>query len=356
MNDSLQHAINLARGGQIAAAYDLLSRLVEREPANPEAWLWLGGVARDPRERFRALQRVLELDPTNARAAQGLAALRTQQPELFAEQAVALGGERQVASQPFEMTATHTPPSSRARSYETLTFAAPNEVMPPDTPSIHDSPTIPQPVVSGSVPPAVVELRPGQEQAMASIAPQRMPAAATQQMPTTRVQPRRNIVARAARFLLVVLWLAVTLLTVITAALAARFFQALQADTGAPVPEILRLAAANSGIASLTTALLGVAIVTGALGVISALVTFGMMMRWRVAHILSIIVGVLVAALGVILGVTTFSVPSDITGLGAVLGVDKVVGDIIAAVLLAWPLLLSFVAWSEFWGRRARNA
>src|SRR5689334_3042237 len=71
----LQLGIEAAREGNREEARNLFSLLTRQEPDNLQAWLWLAGVAEGPDERRAALERVLELDPTNDMAAKGLQAM-----------------------------------------------------------------------------------------------------------------------------------------------------------------------------------------------------------------------------------------------------------------------------------------
>jgi hypothetical protein len=68
----LQLGIDAAREGNREEARNLFGLLTRQEPDNLQAWLWLAGVADGPEERRAALERVLELDPTNEMAAKGL--------------------------------------------------------------------------------------------------------------------------------------------------------------------------------------------------------------------------------------------------------------------------------------------
>src|SRR5262245_7486293 len=68
----LQLGIDAAREGNRDEARNLFSLLTRQEPSNLQAWLWLAGVADSPEERRGALERVLELDPTNEMAIKGL--------------------------------------------------------------------------------------------------------------------------------------------------------------------------------------------------------------------------------------------------------------------------------------------
>jgi hypothetical protein len=68
----LQLGIDAAREGNREEARNLFGLLTRQEPDNLQAWLWLAGVADSPEERRAALERVLELDPSNDMAAKGL--------------------------------------------------------------------------------------------------------------------------------------------------------------------------------------------------------------------------------------------------------------------------------------------
>src|SRR6185295_3131036 len=71
----LQLGIDAAREGNREEARNLFGLLTRQEPDNLQAWLWLAGVADGPEERRAALERVLELDPTNEMASKGLHAM-----------------------------------------------------------------------------------------------------------------------------------------------------------------------------------------------------------------------------------------------------------------------------------------
>jgi hypothetical protein len=74
----LQLGIDAAREGNREEARNLFGLLTRQEPDNLQAWLWLAGVADGPEERRAALERVLELDPTNEMAAKGLQTMRAE--------------------------------------------------------------------------------------------------------------------------------------------------------------------------------------------------------------------------------------------------------------------------------------
>jgi hypothetical protein len=68
-----------ARGGQRRIAAGLLTRSVQLDPRNEQAWLWLSGVLDDPHHVAFCLRAVLKINPVNERAQQGLAWLEQRQ-------------------------------------------------------------------------------------------------------------------------------------------------------------------------------------------------------------------------------------------------------------------------------------
>ena len=71
----LQLGIEAARENKKEEARQLFRLLTRQEPDNVQGWLWLAGVAENREERQGALERVLELEPTNEMAYKGLQAL-----------------------------------------------------------------------------------------------------------------------------------------------------------------------------------------------------------------------------------------------------------------------------------------
>ena len=65
-----------ARSGDRFLAHRLFTRVVELDPAREEAWLWRAGTAEHSDEAIACLRRVLEINPRNRQAQQGLDALR----------------------------------------------------------------------------------------------------------------------------------------------------------------------------------------------------------------------------------------------------------------------------------------
>ena len=73
MSDPLQQGIVAARAGRREEARALLMQVVEGDERNEQAWLWLAGVVDTPDDIRTCLQNVLDLNPTNQQAQQGLA-------------------------------------------------------------------------------------------------------------------------------------------------------------------------------------------------------------------------------------------------------------------------------------------
>ncbi|MFZ6028745.1 MAG: hypothetical protein ACOYYS_13600 [Chloroflexota bacterium] len=76
MTDRLDQAIQLIKAGQKAQARELLLRLLESNPSNENAWLWLTQCLPNDAQRIAALERCLKYNPNSERAQKGLAQLR----------------------------------------------------------------------------------------------------------------------------------------------------------------------------------------------------------------------------------------------------------------------------------------
>jgi hypothetical protein len=73
VTDLLQQGIGAARAGRREEARALLMQVVEADERNEQAWLWLAGLIEDPEDIRTCLQNVLDLNPANQQAQQGLA-------------------------------------------------------------------------------------------------------------------------------------------------------------------------------------------------------------------------------------------------------------------------------------------
>src|SRR5262245_13315756 len=72
MNNLLEQGITAAQAGRREEARALLIQAVEADERNEQAWLWLAGLVDDPNDMRTCLENVLDLNPDNAKARQGL--------------------------------------------------------------------------------------------------------------------------------------------------------------------------------------------------------------------------------------------------------------------------------------------
>jgi hypothetical protein len=72
----LQRGIAAARAGRSQEARQLLQKVVESEPGNEMAWLWLSGLMATNEQKRACLERVLLANPENTYARVGLERLR----------------------------------------------------------------------------------------------------------------------------------------------------------------------------------------------------------------------------------------------------------------------------------------
>lgn len=85
IQEALEKGIRAARRGRKEPAQRLLGQVVQAEPDNEEAWLWLVRVIDQPAERAACLQRVIEINPNNTWAANELAAMQSQPAQTTTE-------------------------------------------------------------------------------------------------------------------------------------------------------------------------------------------------------------------------------------------------------------------------------
>lgn len=77
IQEALQKGIRAARRDAKEPARRLLGYVVQQDPDNEEAWLWLARVVETPAQRVDCLQRVLAINPENQWAAQQLTELQS---------------------------------------------------------------------------------------------------------------------------------------------------------------------------------------------------------------------------------------------------------------------------------------
>jgi Tol biopolymer transport system component len=78
INNLLGEGIAAIKRGDHATGKKLLMKLLEKDPRNEKAWLWLASCMTDVEDRRKCLLRVLDINPSNERAQQALTALTLQ--------------------------------------------------------------------------------------------------------------------------------------------------------------------------------------------------------------------------------------------------------------------------------------
>ncbi len=68
----LREGIAACKAGNRSLARRLLQEVTEWDPQNEMAWMWLSGVAQSPHEMVAYLNRVLQLNPDNVKAQEGM--------------------------------------------------------------------------------------------------------------------------------------------------------------------------------------------------------------------------------------------------------------------------------------------
>ena len=66
MTVTLQDAINAIQAGDLATGKSLLAKLLQQEPDNEAAWIWMSGTVEDIDQRRYCLEKALEINPANA--------------------------------------------------------------------------------------------------------------------------------------------------------------------------------------------------------------------------------------------------------------------------------------------------
>jgi tetratricopeptide (TPR) repeat protein len=76
LEEMLSNGIAAVKAGQMDKAQDWLVSLLQIDRYHEQAWLWLSGAADNDQDRLDCLQEVLKINPQNAFAQRGLAALK----------------------------------------------------------------------------------------------------------------------------------------------------------------------------------------------------------------------------------------------------------------------------------------
>ena len=64
----IEEAIAHVNAGDMEQGRALLERVLEQDPKNDRAWVWLSGCVEDPRQRSICLQQALNTNPNNQAA------------------------------------------------------------------------------------------------------------------------------------------------------------------------------------------------------------------------------------------------------------------------------------------------
>jgi tetratricopeptide (TPR) repeat protein len=341
----LQQGIAAARAGQREEARALLMRVVQADERSEQGWLWLAGVVDDPDDMRTCLENVLELNPDNVKARQGLAWVDARH------------GPRTVPEPPPEPVEVPAQPPEEAPATGPTIRLAPE----PDPAILPEpAPQLPQPA------PQVQEV----DAISISDAP-RCPycGAPTTPTQTSCTQCRHSLMIRAAPpekrsaalTILAVLWGVSTALAV----LVGLAVLALGLLAGSLLSGLARQAGSPGGAALTTAALIPAVIVLLFAGLFFA-ITRGLLRQARWAYIVSIIftaLGMLWAVANVLQGGAFLAgMPSIPRGQFAP-GQARVIGSIgaIAGVVLfctvIWQVLfavLTVLSYRDFFGQPLR--
>jgi hypothetical protein len=76
LEEMLANGIAAVKAGKMQAAQEWLVALLQIDRYNEQGWLWLSGAADNDQDRLDCIQEVLKINPDNAFAQKGLAALQ----------------------------------------------------------------------------------------------------------------------------------------------------------------------------------------------------------------------------------------------------------------------------------------
>jgi len=103
----LEQAIVHVNAGELEQGRALLERILEQDPKNDRAWVWLSGCVEDPRQRRICLQQALSANPDNQAALDGMKVLDGElvpasevSPSLLESRLSGIGAEDTITSMP----------------------------------------------------------------------------------------------------------------------------------------------------------------------------------------------------------------------------------------------------------------
>lgn len=274
-SSALNDAIAAARAGRRDDAARMLRDIVDDEPNNTDAWVWLAGVTPDLQEQRDSLERAIELDPGNRRAQQGMLWLRDNHPELWS----GASGARSIAERSTPSYEQSAVPS--AQVYDAPTEAMPvieSQRLPNEAFVVPPEQTDRMPVYT---PPGAAPTGPGTDR-MA------VPPAASTAMRDSR--------GNLSRWLLVIIWLfgfgAVATIAALT------ILSPLQTSTNIKsfADPVLRPYELQIADAEIQRNILWYTIGLIALAVVDFLIVLGLMFRARWSWIVNLLISLLVVA------------------------------------------------------------
>jgi len=139
MSSQLHQAVGLAQAGQTEQARQLLRQVVQTEPANEVAWLWLASVAADHPEYVRALKAVLRINPRHEQALRLLAEFEQQYgplPSAEPPAAVPVPPARTAPpAAPYQSQPSYTPPQPERGFSSVFPSSPPSSAYPAPAPA-----------------------------------------------------------------------------------------------------------------------------------------------------------------------------------------------------------------------------
>ena len=145
--DLLPAGVAAAKAGDFKQARALLAKVVQANPASEAGWFWLGLVCQSPGQRTYCFQRVLTLNPLNAKARELLnqpAVAPPPQPDSNAVLSTPLAPEHEAIFRPSEAVTSVPEPASR------LASDAPTPFIPPNVATQQSLPPEPVPILSSA--------------------------------------------------------------------------------------------------------------------------------------------------------------------------------------------------------------
>jgi hypothetical protein len=120
----LQQAVEHVNAGNLKEGRVLLERVLEQDPRNDRAWVWLSGCVEDTMQRRICLQQALKVNPNNQAALDGMEVLEGKlvpaselPPSLLESRLSAIGmGDRPMPARPAPVTAPPPAPAAAAIS------------------------------------------------------------------------------------------------------------------------------------------------------------------------------------------------------------------------------------------------